>query len=164
MLRILAMLARGPVLARLSLCAMPILLSGCYVGVGAPLLYSDDSGRHHVYKLYPGPERPQSEIATVKLVSAYYAQIDGLMVSSGEYRQAVLLPGEHEIHWGQWFAVSVMVDPDMFSEGGLTAVVNLEAGHTYELHADRTHGHGYRKYFWITDAATGDVVAGEKKP
>ena len=86
------------------------------------------------------------------------------MVNSGEYRQAVLLPGEHEIHWGQWFAVSVMVDPDMFSEGGLTAVVNLEAGHTYELHADRTHGHGYRKYFWMTDAATGDVVAGEKKP
>jgi hypothetical protein len=141
-----------------------ILLSGCYVGAGAPLLYSDYSGRHHVYKLYPGEERTPSELATVKLVGAYYAQIDDLLVNRADYEQVHLLPGEHNIRWGQRFAVSVMVDPEMFSEGGLIAVVELKAGHTYELHADRTYGRGYRKYFWITDAASGDVVAGEKKP
>jgi hypothetical protein len=164
MLRLPAGVPGGFTQARLSFFAVIILLSGCYVGPGAPLLYSDTSGRQQVYKLYPGPKRPQSEIALVKFDSAYYAQIDGLMVDRGDYERIALLPGEHEIHWGQWFAVSVLVDPDMFSEGAHTAVVNLEAGHTYELHADRTHGHGYRKYFWITDAASGAVVAGEKKP
>lgn len=149
----------GPVLA-----IVAIILASCYVGPGAPLLYHDDSGRHHVYKLYPGQERPASELATVELSSAYYARIDGLLVYRGDYNKAHVLPGEHEITWGQWFAVSVMVEADMFSEGSLTAAVNLKAGHTYELHADRTTGHGYRKYFWISDTATGKVVAGEKKP
>ena len=157
-------LLSGSKLARLALAMVVILLAGCYVGPGAPLLYSDDDGRHHVYKLYPGKERPQSALATVKLASAYYAQIDGLRVNQADYEQVLLLPGEHEIHWGQWFGVSVLVDSDMFSEGGLTAMVELKAGHTYELHADRTTGHGYRKYFWITDATSGEVVAGQKKP
>jgi hypothetical protein len=164
MFRIAILLQIGRALIRLGLCALVIVSTGCYVGPGAPLLYSSDDGRDHVYKLYPGPERPQSELATVRLESAYYAQIDGLLVDRGDYEQVLLLPGEHEIHWGQWFAVSVLVDPDMFSEGSHTAVVNLQAGHTYELHADRTTGRGYRKYFWMTDAASGDVVAGEEKP
>jgi hypothetical protein len=154
----------GSILTRLALATVLILLAGCYVGPGAPLLYSEDDGRHHIYKLYPGKERPQAELATVKLASVYYAQIDGLRVNRADFERVLLLPGEHEIHWGQWFAVSVMVDPDMFSEGGLTTMVELKAGHTYELHADRTTGHGYRKYFWITDAASGEVVAGEKMP
>ena len=157
-------LLSGAKLVRLALATVLVLLAGCYVGPGAPLLYSDDDGRHHVYKLYPGKELLQSELATIKLTSVYYVQIDGLRVNRMDYEQVRLLPGKHEIYWGKWFAVSVMVDPDMFSEGGLTAVVELEAGHTYELHADRTTGHGYRKYFWITDAVSGEVVAGEKKP
>ena len=152
------------VLARLGLASIVALLAACYVGPGAPLLYSDDDGGHHIYNLYPGKERPHSELATIKLASVYYAQIDGLRVNRADYEQVLLLPGEHEIRWGQWFALSVLVDPDMFSEGSLTAVVELKAGHTYELHAERTTGHGYRKYFWITDAASGEVIAGQKKP
>ena len=60
--------------------------------------------------------------------------------------------------------ISVMVNPSMHDEGQEEVVVNLEAGHAYELHADRTTGHGYQFYFWIEDAQTGEVVAGAKKP
>ena len=60
-------------LARLVLATVVVLLAGCYVGPGAPLLYSDDDGRDHVYKLYPGKERPHSELAMVKLASVYCA-------------------------------------------------------------------------------------------
>lgn len=164
MFRISIELQGGLVLARLAPAVMAVLLAACYVGPGAPYLYSDDDGRHHVYKLYPGKERPQSELATVKLAGVSFAQIDGLRVNRADYEQVHLLPGEHQVYWGQWFAVSVMVDSDMFSEGGLTAQVELEAGHSYELHADRTHGHGYQMFFWMTDRATGEVIAGEKKP
>jgi len=58
----------------------------------------------------------------------------------------------------------VLLSHEIAGQGLLAAALELKAGHTYELHADRTTGHGYRKYFWITDAASGEVVAGEKMP
>lgn len=148
----------------LGLFAMTALLSGCYVGPGAPIFSAMDDGGPYVYKLYPGPELPESDVAVVELASAYYAQIDGFMIQHADYERVHLLPGEHVIRWGRRFTVSVLVDPDMFAEGSLTAVLDLEGGHTYELHADRTTGPGYRKYFWITDSASGEVVAGEMIP
>lgn len=150
--------------AAFGLIAMMSLLGGCYIGPGAPVFSILDDDGHHVYKLYPGEQLPDSKVVKIKLSEAYFAQIDGLLVNRADYEQVHVLPGEHEIRWGRWFAVSVMVDPDMFDEGGHTALVELKAGHTYELHADRTTGHGYEKYFWMTDAATGEVVAGDKKP
>jgi len=152
------------ILASFALSVLMALLSSCYVGPGAPIFSLMDDEGHYVYKLYPGKELPESQLVTVKLSDAYYAQFDGFLVDRADYQDVLLLPGEHEISWGKWFAVSVMVDANMFAEGGHTALVELRAGHTYELHADRTHGHGYQKYFWITDAASGEVIAGEKKP
>ncbi len=98
------------------------------------------------------------------MTDAYYAKIDGFKVERADYQQVLLLPGKHEIRWGKWFAISVMVDPSMLREGEGEVVADLLAGHTYELHADRTTGHGYKMFFWIEDAESGEVIAGTRKP
>jgi len=108
--------------------------------------------------------RPDSKIAKVNCAESYYAYIYGLMINKLDYEEAHLFPGDQKIVRGRGFPDSVLVNPSMFDEGQEEAVVNLKAGHTYELHADRTHGHGYQLYFWIQDAQTGEVVAGTKKP
>lgn len=151
-------------LTRLGLSVVATLASGCYVGPGAPIFAIADDHGYYSHKLYPGEVLPTTELAIVKLSSVYYARVDGVMVERGDYQEVQLLPGEHEITWGKWFAVSVTVDADMFAEGSQTSRVDLEAGHAYELHGDRTTGRGYVKYFWMTDATTGEIVAGEKKP
>ena len=54
------------------------------------LLLSACGGYHseHVYKLYPGPELPESDIATLKFGKGVYAvEIDGLKVSSADYER-----------------------------------------------------------------------------
>ena len=85
------------ILWSLSLLALANLLGGCYIGPGAPIFSLTDDSRHHVYKLYPGKELPKSQLATVELTSAYYAQIDGLLIQRADYQEVLLLPGEHEI-------------------------------------------------------------------
>lgn len=152
------------ILARLALSVTAALASGCYIGPGAPIFSIAGDHGYYSYKLYPGEALPASALAIVKLSSAYYARFDGLTVERGDYQEVQLLPGAHEITWGKWFGVSVTVDADMFAEGSQSATVDLASGHIYELHADRTHGRGYRMYFWILDKTTGEVVAGVKKP
>ena len=139
------------------------LLSSCYVGPGTVTAISNNASPQ-VYKLYPGSELAESEIVQLNLEDAYYAYIDGFKVERADYQQVLVLPGTHEIQWGKWFAISVMVDPAMFREGQGTAVADLHAGHIYELHADRTTGHGYRMFFWIEDAESGELIAGTRKP
>ena len=139
-------------------------LTGCYVGPESPLLsYSGDT-EHRPYKFYPGKELPESEVVTIVLTDAYYAVIDGFKVAKTDYEKIHMLPGKHEILWGKWFAFSVTVEPSMWGKGEGSAVMDFLPGHTYELYADRTHGHGYKMYFWMQDAETGEVVNGTKKP
>lgn len=135
--------------------------------VSAALLLLSACGTLHetgVYKLYPGPERPDSELATLAFGDRVYTmEVDGLKVSSGDYSEVKLLPGEHRINWGATFGVSVMVNPAMFDRADAEQVVKLAAGHRYRVQADRTTGAGYRMFVWIEDAASGEVVAGQKK-
>jgi hypothetical protein len=103
----------------------------------------------HVYKFYPGNELPESEIVTIDLTHAAHVVIDGFNISGADYQQVQILPGWHELLWGK--------------DQGRT-VVDLAAGHTYELRWDRAHGRGQKVYFWIQDAQSQEVISGTKKP
>jgi len=116
------------------------------------------------YKLYPGPVRPDSDLAIVRLGDADAAKFDDRIASRGDWSEVLLLPGEHLIEWQTEFGVSVLVEPSGFAMGGNEAKVMLLAGHVYTLRADRTTGPGYRMFFWIRDETTQQVVAGEAKP
>lgn len=128
------------------------------------LLWSCASTDDIVYKLYPGPERPATEIVTLKLGNASEVIIDGMKVDRSDYGSVTLLPGRHLIRWNTWFGVSVLVEPSGFATRTAGHGVELKAGHVYILKADRTTGHGYRTYLWIEDADSGEVIAGTKKP
>lgn len=120
---------------------------------------------HHVYKLYPGPVRPDSEVATLQFgTGVFEVIIDGMKINRSDYREIKLQPGEHVMHWEATYMISVYIDADGFDQSSTTNTVQLEPGHTYTLHKDRTTGHGYEMYLWMTDDTTGEVVAGEKKP
>lgn len=120
---------------------------------------------HYVYKLYPGPIQPDSEVSTLLFgTGVSEVTIDGMKVNRSDYREIKLQPGEHVVQWSATFLVSVLIDADGYAQDETTNTVQLKAGHTYTLHKDRTTGHGYEMYLWMTDETTGEIVAGEKKP
>jgi hypothetical protein len=156
-------------------------IKACYAGCFRPLhiktvvrhiiftavfITLSSCGSHHsqhVYKLYPGPELPDSDVATLVFGEGVYAvEIDGLKVSSSDYGEIKLTPGEHHIRWGATFLISVMVNASGFDRIETGNDANLVAGHTYTIHADRTTGYGYRMYLWVEDTETGEVIAGTK--
>lgn len=116
------------------------------------------------YKLYPGPARPASEIAIVRLGDAAALEIDGRPVSRVDWTEVHVLPGSHRLRWQTEFGASVLVEPSGIAAGGREAEVALEAGRAYLLRADRTTGPGYRMFFWVEEAGSGRVVAGQAKP
>jgi len=117
-----------------------------------------------VYKLYAGPERADTEIVTLHLAHASEVIIDGMKVDRSDYDSVTLLPGRHLIRWKTWFGVSVLIEPSGFATRQSGHTLDLKAGHTYILKADRTTGPGYRTYLWVEDVQSGQVIAGEKKP
>lgn len=137
------------------------LLSAAALG-GA--LFACATPTHESYKLYPGPARPLSELAVVRLDDASIAEFDGRVAERTDWADVQLLPGKHQIRWQREFGASVTVEPSGFATGGNSAEVTLEAGHVYALRADRSYGLGYEMYFWISDETTGRVIAGAPKP
>ena len=136
-----------------------------YVMIFVFVITSCGLTNHHVYKLYPGPVRPDSEVATLQFGTGVFGVIiDGMKINRSDYREIKLQPGEHVMHWEATFLVSVLIDADGYDQDETTNTVQLKAGHTYTLHKDRTTGHGYEMYLWMTDDTTGKVVAGEEKP
>jgi FlaA1/EpsC-like NDP-sugar epimerase len=129
-----------------------MMLSGCATTTSA------------VYKLYPGENKPKSEIVILELYDASNVVIDGLNVSHGDYTAVHLLPGSHHLTWTSVHGVSVMIEPSMYAHKDSKHEITLEKGHTYRLRSDRTTGPGYRIYNWIEDITSGSIVAGEKKP
>jgi hypothetical protein len=118
-----------------------------------------------VYRGYVATEQSESELATLDLGRADEVTIDDMyVISRGKYSTVKLLAGVHRIKWEWEFGFSVMVESSGFKAFGRFSNVNFEAGHTYKLSADRTHGQGYRVYFWIEDITSGKIVWGEKKP
>lgn len=130
----------------------------------ATLVAGCSSAPTAVYKLYPGPPLPSDQIAHLELHEADSAVIDGLSVNRSDYRVVSLLPGLHRVRLKSEHMVSVLIEPSGWAGQASEHSVLLEAGHTYRLRSDRTTGHGYRIFHWIEDVASGDVVAGKKKP
>lgn len=134
------------------------LLVACLVGCVA------QSAETFAYKLYPGAPRPAAELAILRLGDAQAVEIDGRPVSHADWTEVHVLPGRQTVRWQTEFGVSVTVEPSGFATGGSEAHVELEAGRVYVFRADRSHGAGYRMYFWIEDVDGGRVVAGSPKP
>ena len=121
-----------------------------------------------VLNAYSGPERADSEIAVIRSVGAAVTMIDGRSIPTHPdpknfyYRDFHVLPGEHEFRVHRVWLASIYVAPSGFIDASRDFTLKVEAGHTYQVLADRTTGHGYRLYFWVEDAAVKAVVAGEK--
>jgi hypothetical protein len=120
------------------------------------------------YKGYVGEDASRSEVAIVEAATAAIYEINGHELKHPDpgqyYRQVYLPPGEHTIKLYRWFGVSALI----VSKGFIEVVsqplsVNLKAGHTYELHADRTTG-VIRVILWVEDSSTGEIVAREADP
>jgi len=139
------------------------LLSSCYVGPGSPLLTNENEGIH-AYKFDGSNTLNDSEIVKVILDDVDAVIINGVKVDKADYQQIHLGPGIHEVTWSKTFGFSVLVEPSMVRQFSETARINMEPKHTYTLHADRSHGHGYKLFFWIEDKQTGQVVYGKRKP
>jgi hypothetical protein len=136
-----------------------------YIVIFTFFISSCGLNNHYVYKLYPGPVRPDSEVVTLQFGSGINeVTIDGMKVNRSDYQVIKLQSGEHVMRWGTTFLDSVLIDADGYDYDATTNTVQLKAGHTYTLHKDRTTGHGYEMYLWMTDETTGEIVAGEKKP
>jgi hypothetical protein len=109
---------------------------------------------------------PDAEVAIVEGRTAIPRNIDGKTLRHPNpdmyYASARVSPGQHSVTLYREFLVSVLVVPGGFFEAAKTYNVNLEAGHIYELHADRTTGRGFRVAMWIKDATTGKIVAGQE--
>jgi hypothetical protein len=109
-----------------------------------------------VRRLYPGPERPPAETATVCAGAADVgiAAVDGvstLCFPDRTVREVVVLPGEHslEVRW-RGAAVTTVVG----SYSTASALLRFEAA------AGRHYAVGCRQgSFWISDRETGKVIA-----
>lgn len=121
--------------------------------LSAAVLAACATGTNHVYKLYPGPERPAAELATLVFDDrVYHATIDGLYVERWDYGSVQVLPGTHTIAYGAAFAVSYLVNPEMQDSIEGVETFELLAGKTYLMKSDRSYGHGYTMYLWIEEA------------
>ena len=129
------------------------------------LLLSCATTSEQAYKLYAGEIRPDAEIVTLKFGKRVHEIIiDDMKVKRTDFGTIKINAGLHEIKWGADFIVSVLVNSSGFDSTATTETVELEAGHSYTINADRTTGHGYGMYLWVSDDNSGSIVAGTKKP
>lgn len=132
--------------------------------IAAAIASASCSTTQYAYKMYGGPQRPQSELSIIDLHDAVGVMIGNRKVAHSDYSSIQLLPGTYPVYWECLYGVSVMIEPSGFATGARSADVELRAGHLYSLHCDRTTGYGYQMYQWISDDTEGRIVAGQKKP
>ena len=121
-----------------------------------------------IHREYVDQNQSVSEVAIIRAVTAGIHKIDGKELAHPDpdkyYREVHLPPGQHTITLYKWFAASVLiVRKGYFEVVSEPFEVNLQAGHVYELHADRTTG-VIRVIVWIEDSTTGEIVAREVDP
>ena len=121
-----------------------------------------------IHKEYIDAARPVSEVAIIRAVTAGIYKIDEKELKHPDpdkyYKEVHLPPGQHTVTLYKWFAASVLlVSKGYFEVVSQPFSVDLEAGHIYELHGDRTTG-VIRVILWIEDSATGEIIAREVDP
>jgi hypothetical protein len=117
-----------------------------------------------VYRAPEAAQLPDSMIATLELGDVDWIRIDSLLVDHTEYGSVKLPPAVHCIEMGKVFGVSVLVDPRIWAEHSVTGKVSLEAGRTYRLASDRSHGIGYMVWFQLMDAAADSIIPIVEEP
>lgn len=134
------------------------------LGLAALLAPFASGAVEFAYKLYPGPARPQTELAIVRMGDAHLAWFNGRPASSKDWVEVQLLPGEHVIRWK-----IREVDTGWDTPVGFPIRAVLEAGHVYTLRADprlfRSDPPPERsELFWVEDLGTREVGANELQP
>ena len=130
------------------------LLQGCVSISGG------NSGQS--YKLYPGPALPPAELAELD-ITHLTVTVDGLRVDWLDYATVHLLSGKHSLRIDRCCG-GVVLRAGMYGASQRSFNVDLEAGGSYKLIGHRKRGGASRYYFWVEDATTGAVIAGEEKP
>ncbi|WP_116472791.1 hypothetical protein [Zobellella maritima] len=110
-----------------------------------------------VYQEVSATDLPETSLVTVEMGDATWAKFNDLHIDGAKYSAVKLNPGTYRIEYSTTFGVSFMVDPRMLVSQAVNMTIDLEAGRTYRLRADRTYGRGYAMYFWIEDTQ-GNVV------
>ena len=82
--------------------------------------------------------------------------------NSKKYGEIKIMPGTYLVKWGRRFNISPMIKASGKEERVWSNNMTLEAGHIYTIHANRTVGHGYKIYSWITDDTVNQVIWGQK--
>lgn len=123
-------------------------------------------------QLYPGPEKPFSEVARI---CCRVAEVHGSLIgdklrldavdgrSSGYFETwAEIAPGRHEIRYSYLRGIGAYPTPVLplsSDEGRL--IFNAQPGRGYILKATRE---GDRVWAWVEDEASRALVAGERPP
>jgi hypothetical protein len=103
------------------------------------------------YKLYPGPELPDSELAILAFEwPGGRLYIDGLSASSHDYGIIKLQPGAHHFYWKYPGRDGVLNEVAELRKG-----VTYIAGSSFEVWGDRA-------FFWIEDD-DGHLIAGSRE-
>jgi hypothetical protein len=139
---------------------LAVLVAGCASvpeRVGKPL-------SNAVYRTPEAAQLADSTLATLELGDVDWIRIDSLLVDHTEYGSVKLPPAVHCIEMGKVFGVSVLVDPRMWAEHSVFGKVSLEAGRTYRLASDRSHGIGYMVWFQLMDAVADSVIPIVEEP
>jgi hypothetical protein len=122
---------------------------------------SEPSG---IYKGYPGPERPDSEIATLLLPDEHWlifrndeSSPTGATRVGDIYTEVKIPPGENDISWGKTYT-------QPHASFCLREVVMLEAGHVYLIGTKRHRGGLMPEsaHMWIEDTVTHEIISGRK--
>lgn len=119
-----------------------IILFGC----GQPLSTK-------VYNAYNGPLPAPEKYATILLSKqaddydyVLWASFNEIHIDHKEYGVIAIPQGDYTISWGRTFAILARAKKKCWK-----ALITLEAGHTYTIHAKRSSGANYKIYGWITD-------------
>lgn len=120
-----------------------------------------------VYKTYNGPDKTPKEVVTILMVSKAdigdyvdWVIIDDKRIKHKKYGSIIITPGSYSIKWERKFKISPMIKASGSEVRSWTTSINLEAGHTYTIHAKRTIGQGYILYSWITDDTQNKLIWG----
>lgn len=120
-------------------------------------------GGQQIYKLYPGPERPPSELATVQFGFFGHAKdllIDGIFVNGSDYDTIRVSPGLHRLEYmpyaeGKQYPVLAMRGapanaPVLKLEAGLVYVIGAAAGGECQVYlCVRTPKSGWTVIEWV---------------
>lgn len=101
------------------------------------------------YKLYPGPERPEEELAFLAPEAFSVVWVDRALVASTDWAAVALLPGPHEIDlWYRQAGVRLAC---------ASFAVELMPGHRYRLVIERNIARGMKDEVGCSDDTVGGL-------